>query len=168
MALAPPTWAWGDVEPRRLTPPSVSVDAFRIPRVCLQRSVSCTLQQPLDSGTTARRTFVVGANPQRGDSSCPFRPRIFNPSPAFLPPATSGFAPSAGAILHLIVRLHRALMDTRLTALRKEKLVETTMQNQIDGLARMTVGQLKQKHRCRRDRTDPWSEWRRTVLAPSA
>jgi len=37
-------------------------------------------------------------------------------------------------------------MDTRLTALRKEKLVETTMQKQIDDLARMTVGQLQQKH----------------------
>ena len=37
-------------------------------------------------------------------------------------------------------------MDMRLTALREEKVVETTMQKQIDDLARMTVGQLKQKY----------------------
>ena len=37
-------------------------------------------------------------------------------------------------------------MDTRLTALRKEKLVATAMQKQIDDLAKMTVGQLKQKY----------------------
>ena len=37
-------------------------------------------------------------------------------------------------------------MDMRLTALRKEKVVETTIQKQIDDLARMTVGQLKQKY----------------------
>jgi hypothetical protein len=38
---------------------AVSVYTFRILCVCLQRSVARTLQQPLDSGTTARRTFVV-------------------------------------------------------------------------------------------------------------
>lgn len=39
-------------------------------------------------------------------------------------------------------------MDTRLTALRKEKRVETAMQMQkeIDALSRMTVGQLHQKY----------------------
>jgi len=39
-------------------------------------------------------------------------------------------------------------MDTRLTALRKEKRVETTMQMQkeIEALSRMTVGQLRQKY----------------------
>jgi hypothetical protein len=37
-------------------------------------------------------------------------------------------------------------MDTRLTALRKETVVETTMQQQIDELSRMTVSQLRQKY----------------------
>ena len=39
-------------------------------------------------------------------------------------------------------------MDTRLTALRKEKRVETAMQMQkeIEALSRMTVGQLRQKY----------------------
>jgi len=39
-------------------------------------------------------------------------------------------------------------MDTRLTALKKEKRVETTMQMQkeIEALNRMTVGQLRQKY----------------------
>ena len=37
-------------------------------------------------------------------------------------------------------------MDMRLTALREEKVVETTIQKEIDDLARMTVGQLKQKY----------------------
>jgi hypothetical protein len=37
-------------------------------------------------------------------------------------------------------------MDTRLTALRKEKRVETKMQKEIDELSRMTVGQLRQKY----------------------
>ena len=37
----------------------VSVYTFRTLRVCLQRRVIRTLQQPLDSGTTAKRTFVV-------------------------------------------------------------------------------------------------------------
>lgn len=37
-------------------------------------------------------------------------------------------------------------MDMRLTALRKEKRVETTMQKQIDELSRMTVGQLREKY----------------------
>jgi hypothetical protein len=39
-------------------------------------------------------------------------------------------------------------MDTRLTALRKEKVVESTMQMQkeIEELSRMTVGQLRQKY----------------------
>src|SRR5881396_3391057 len=32
---------------------------FRSLRVCLQRRVIRTLQQPLDSGTTARRTFAA-------------------------------------------------------------------------------------------------------------
>jgi hypothetical protein len=39
-------------------------------------------------------------------------------------------------------------MDTRLTALRKEKRLETAMQMQkeIEALSRMTVGQLRQKY----------------------
>jgi hypothetical protein len=37
-------------------------------------------------------------------------------------------------------------MDTRLTALRKEKRVETAMQREIDELSRMTVSQLRQKY----------------------
>jgi hypothetical protein len=59
-----------------------------------------------------------------------------------------GSASTAGANLPLLVRRHRALMDTRLTALRKEKRVETAMQMQkeIEALSRMTVGQLRQKY----------------------
>src|ERR1017187_6602927 len=77
-----------------------------------------------------------------------FPPRIFDPSPAFSPPATSGSATCAGANFPLIVRRHRALMDTRLTALRKEKRVETAMQmkKEIEALSRMTTGQLQQKY----------------------
>jgi hypothetical protein len=37
----------------------VLVYTFRTPCVCLQRRVIRTLQQPLDSGTTATRTFAV-------------------------------------------------------------------------------------------------------------
>jgi hypothetical protein len=37
-------------------------------------------------------------------------------------------------------------MDMRLTALRKEKVVETAMQKEIEDLSRMTVGQLRQKY----------------------
>jgi hypothetical protein len=37
-------------------------------------------------------------------------------------------------------------MDTRLTALRKEKLVQTAMQREIEELSRMTVSQLRQKY----------------------
>jgi len=45
----------------------------------------------------------------------------------------------------LIVRPHRALLDTRLTALRKEKVMETAMQMQkeIEALSRMTVDHLR-------------------------
>ena len=47
-------------ERARLTQPSVSVYTFRILRVCLQQTAdSKERQQPLDSGTTARRTFAV-------------------------------------------------------------------------------------------------------------
>src|SRR5205085_9681565 len=45
--------------PTRVNAANVSVSTFRTLRVCLQRSVSRTLQQPFDSGTTARRTFVA-------------------------------------------------------------------------------------------------------------
>jgi len=37
-------------------------------------------------------------------------------------------------------------MDMRLTALRREKPMETAMQKQIEELSRMTVSQLRQKH----------------------
>ena len=37
-------------------------------------------------------------------------------------------------------------MDTRLTALRKEKALETTIRKEIEALRRMTVGQLRQKY----------------------
>src|SRR5437762_4086683 len=37
-------------------------------------------------------------------------------------------------------------MDTRLTALIKEKVVQTAMQKEIEELSRMTVGQLRQKY----------------------
>ncbi len=37
-------------------------------------------------------------------------------------------------------------MDTRLTAQRKEKALETTVQREIEALRKMTVSQLRQKH----------------------
>jgi ABC-type transporter Mla subunit MlaD len=37
-------------------------------------------------------------------------------------------------------------MDMRLTALREEKVLETTMQKEIENLGRMTVGQLRKKY----------------------
>jgi hypothetical protein len=78
--------------------------------------------------------------------SCPFLLRIADPSPASSPPATYGFVIAADANLPLIVRALRAFMDTRLTALRTEKALKGPIQNQIDELTRMTVGQLKQKY----------------------
>jgi hypothetical protein len=37
-------------------------------------------------------------------------------------------------------------MDMRLTALRRENVVETTIHKKIDALSRMTVGQLREKY----------------------
>ncbi len=60
-------------------------------------------------------------------------------APSALAAAASGSAVNAGASLHLIVRPRRASMDTGLTDLRKETTVETTIEQQIDKLCRMTV-----------------------------
>jgi hypothetical protein len=63
-----------------------------------------------------------------------------------LPPATSGIANNSGEPpLHLLIPKLRAVMDTRLTAMRMENEVETAMPKEIDELSTMPVGQLRQK-----------------------
>jgi hypothetical protein len=101
---------------------------------------------PPDSGTTARRTTLWVPNPQRGDPSWLFRPKNCNPSPASWPAATCDTAAESGAKIPLITRPLQALMDTRLTAPRKEKALETTVRKEIEALRHMTVGQLKQRY----------------------
>ena len=80
--------------------------------------------------------FRCGANPQRGESSWAFRLKIYDPSPVSSPPASSGIANNSGENLPLLVRLLRALMDTRLTAMRMENEVEIAMRKEIDELSR--------------------------------
>jgi hypothetical protein len=64
-----------------------------------------------------------------------------------LPPATSVIATNFGARFpDLTVPKLRAVMDTRLTAMRTENGMETAMRKEIDELSRMTVGQLRQKY----------------------
>jgi hypothetical protein len=64
-----------------------------------------------------------------------------------LPLATSAIAPNFGAqLLNLTAPKLRAVMDTRLTAMRTENGMETAMRKEIDELSRMTVGQLKKKY----------------------
>ena len=49
-------------------------------------------------------------------------------------------------MIPLITWALQALMDTRLTAPRKEKALETTVRKEIQALRKMTVSQLRQKH----------------------
>jgi hypothetical protein len=64
-----------------------------------------------------------------------------------LPPATSVIATNFGARFpDLTVPKLRAVMDTRLTAMRTENGMETAMRKEIDELSRMTVGQLRKKY----------------------
>jgi hypothetical protein len=72
--------------------------------------------------------------------------KIYDPSPVSSPPATYGIATNSGEKLLLLIPQRRALMDTRLTAMRMENDVETAMRKEIDELSRMTVGQLRQKY----------------------
>ena len=68
-------------------------------------------------------------------------------SPPSLPLATSAIATNFGARLpDLTVPKLRAVMDTRLTAMRMKNEVETAMRKEIDELSRMTVGQLRPKY----------------------
>jgi Protein of unknown function (DUF2924) len=91
--------------------------------------------------------FRCGANPQRGESSWAFRLKIYDLSPVFSPPDTFGVATNSGKkLLHLTVLRLRAVMDTRLTAMRMENEVETAMRKEIDELSTMPVGQLRQKY----------------------
>ena len=91
--------------------------------------------------------FRCGANPQRGESSWEFQLKICDPSPVSSPPATSGIANNSGETpLHLLIPQLRAVMDTRLTAMRMENEVETAMRKEIDELSTMPVGQLRQKY----------------------
>ena len=85
-------------------------------------------------------------NPQRGDPFWLFQSKICNPLPAFLRPATSGTGAGNGAKNPLITRALQALMDTRLTAPRKEKALQTTVRKEIEALRTMTLKQLRQKH----------------------
>src|SRR5260221_8805854 len=104
------------------------------------------------SATTRQRNdrkadFRCGANPQRGESSWTFRLKISDPLPAFSPPAISGIATNSGKeLLPLTVPKLRAVMDTRLTAMRLENGVETAMRKEIDELSRMPLGELRQKY----------------------
>jgi hypothetical protein len=91
--------------------------------------------------------FRCGANPQRGESSWAFRLKIYDPSPVSSRPATFGIATNYGKkALPLTVHQLRAVMDTRLTAMRMENGVETAMRKEIDELSRMPIAQLRQKY----------------------
>lgn len=111
-------------------------------------TAACHSHAPLDSGTTARRTSAVVPIPSevnRLELSSRGSP-IHRPHPGRrIPPAPR---PAPARISPLIVCRHRALMDMRLTALRKEKRLETAMQMQkeIEALSRMPVSQLRQKY----------------------
>ena len=112
-----------------------------------------TAEGVLNSPTPTRQRndrkadFRCGANPQRGESSWAFRPKIYDPSPAFSALATCGIAINSGALLpHLTVPQLRVFMDMRLTDMRMENEKETAMRKQIDELSRMTVGQLREKY----------------------
>jgi hypothetical protein len=60
---------------------------------------------------------------------------------------TSVIATNFGARFpDLTVQKLRAVMDTRLTAMRTENGMETAMRKEIDELSRMTVGQLRKKY----------------------
>jgi Protein of unknown function (DUF2924) len=64
-----------------------------------------------------------------------------------LPLAISAIATNFGArFLDLTVPKLRAVMDTRLTAMRTENGMESAMRKEIDELSRMTVGQLRKKY----------------------
>jgi hypothetical protein len=64
-----------------------------------------------------------------------------------LPLAISVIATNFGARFpDLTVPKLRAVMDTRLTAMRTENGMETAMRKEIDELSRMPVGQLRQKY----------------------
>jgi hypothetical protein len=64
-----------------------------------------------------------------------------------LPLAISVIATNFGARFpDLTVPKLRAVMDTRLTAMRTENGMETAMRKEIDELSRMTVGQLRKKY----------------------
>jgi hypothetical protein len=78
-------------------------------------------------------------------TSWEFRLRIYDPSPAYSPPATSGTAANSEK-LRLTVLERRAHMVMRLTAMRTENRVETMMQKQIEVLGTMPVAQLRQKY----------------------
>lgn len=103
-------------------------------------------RDPPDNGTTAKRTTLWVLNPQRGDPIWLFRSKICNPSPASWPPATCDTTAESGAKIPLIRRALQALMDTRLTAPRKEKALQTTVRKEIEALRQMTLRQLRQKH----------------------
>ena len=69
------------------------------------------------------------------------RQKTSNPSPVFLPLAISAIATNFGARFpDLTVPKLRAVMDTRLTAMRMENEVETAMRKEIDELSTMPVG----------------------------
>ena len=122
------------------------VHNFRTFRVCLQREKRKPIPRPPDSGTTARRTTLWALNPQLGEPHWLFQSKSCNPSPASWLPATCDTAAESGVKIPLITRRLQALMDTRLTAPRKEKALETTVRTEIEALRHMTVRQLRQKH----------------------
>lgn len=122
------------------------VHNFRTLRVCLQWEKRKQSHDPPDNGTTAKRTTLWVLNPQRGDPFWLFRSKISDPSPTSWPPAICGTAAESGKKIQLITRPLQALMDTRLTAPRKEKILETTVQKEIEALRHMTLSQLRQKH----------------------
>jgi DUF2924 family protein len=75
-----------------------------------------------------------------------FRPRISRRSPESWPLDTSDIVIAGAARIHLMCPPTRAFMDMRLTEPRREKQLEISTLHQIEGLKRMTVGQLRQKH----------------------
>ena len=120
---------------------------FRNPAYVYSERASSGSLDPTRQRDDREADTAVGANPQRGDLSWPFRPKICNQSPRSWPPATCATFAVPNAKILLIPAPLRAFMDTRLTPPRKETALEIQVREQIEALQQMTVGQLRERYR---------------------
>jgi len=119
---------------------------FRNPAYVYSERASSGSLDPTGQRDDREADTAVGANPQRGDLSWPFRPKICSRSPRSWPPATYAIFAVPDAKIDLIPAPLRAFMDTRLTPPRKETALENQVREQIEALQHMTVGQLREKY----------------------